>query len=179
MDEDQKLVCAILEGDMQAFESLVDKFQNLVFHIAGKVLKVQEDREDVCQEVFIKVFEGLEDFRFKARLSTWIARIAYFTAVDRAKILDRRKDFKIPESTVASERLFLQLEEKEQARLVQDWLKTMPQNYAVTLTLFHLEGFSCPEIAQIMGMSEGTVKSNLFRGRRELKELVEKSKLLQ
>ena len=74
---DQELVKRILDGNMVAFTLLVKRYQKLVMHLSGRIIQRQEDLEDVCQEVFLKVYQHLGKYRNESKLSTWIATIAY------------------------------------------------------------------------------------------------------
>ena len=82
---DAELVNQVLNGNENAFRFLVAKHQRLVMHVVGRIVQRQEDVEDVCQEVFIKVFRQLKRFRGDSRLSTWIATIAYNTGISHIR----------------------------------------------------------------------------------------------
>ena len=77
MIEDRALVSKVLNGDMNAFRLLIRQHERLVAHMVSKVVKSAEEREEVCQDVFLRVYEKLNEFNFQSRLSTWIATIAY------------------------------------------------------------------------------------------------------
>ena len=82
MVDDNQLVGSVLNGDMQAFKVLIDQNQRLVAHMVGRLIKNEEDREELCQDVFIKVHQKLSEFNFKSKLSTWIATIAYRLSIN-------------------------------------------------------------------------------------------------
>ena len=77
MTDDQALVARVASGDMQAFRLLIKQHERLVSHMIGRLIDNAEDREELCQDVFLKVHEKLSEFNFQSRLSTWIATIAY------------------------------------------------------------------------------------------------------
>src|SRR5258706_10726500 len=77
MTEDRALVSRIMEGDQQAFRLLIKQHERLVAHMVGRLIDGEEDREELCQDVFLKVFEKIGEFKFQSKLSTWIATIAY------------------------------------------------------------------------------------------------------
>ena len=125
------------------------------------------------------MFEKIGDFNFQARLSTWIATIAYRHAINHL----RKK--KIPVSDIPDEERFSshfistdnieeKLEDKDIDDIVLKLIGQLPVQYKTVLTLYHLDGKSYPEIGEITGMPEGTVKNYLFRARNLLKEKVKK-----
>src|SRR4051812_28786223 len=77
MTDDKALVSRVLSGDMTAFRALIKKHERLVSHMVGRLVKQEEDREELCQDVFMKVYDKLGEFAFQSQLSTWIATIAY------------------------------------------------------------------------------------------------------
>jgi len=174
MFNEKQVVTSILDGDMQAFEILVKQYEKLVFYVIHRLVKEQSAAEDICQEVFIKVHKSLFRFAFQSKLSTWIARIAYLTAINYLRKYNRERITDYPEdidhfhfTTETPEKL---LTKKETANYVEQLILQLPEKYRTIITLYHLNEFSCAEIEQITGMPEGTVKSYLFRARKLLKE---------
>lgn len=177
--EDSELIRQVLNGNANAFKFLVLKHQKLVMHIAGRVVRQQEDLEDICQEVFIKVFKQLKKFRNESRLSTWIATIAYNTSVTHYRKKTRqntepaddlsRITLSEPSPGISSGRF----EEEEVRQYLLMLIEELPLHYRTVLTLFHLEEFSYNEIGQITGMPEGTIKSYLSRARKLLKDKID------
>ncbi len=177
---DTELVQQILNGNNNAFRFLVSKHQRLVLHVVGRIIQRQEDVEDICQEVFIKVFRKLKRFRGESRLSTWIAAIAYNTSISHI-----RKELRKMESSYDETPSLMKdekdsglnqsgVEQQEIKKYLLEMIEQLPLHYRTVLTLFHLEEFSYREIEQITGMPEGTVKSYLSRARNLLKEKLEK-----
>lgn len=172
---DKALVSRALEGDVKAFELLVRQNQKLVAHMVGRIIDRQEEREDICQEVFMKVYQHLGEFNFQSRLSTWIATIAYRNAINHvrkhkprfynidneAESLERFHAIALPENDYSDKDA-----EEQLMKLVEE----LPVQYKSVLTLYHLEEKNYAEIAEITGMPEGTVKNYLFRARHLLKE---------
>ena len=85
MIEDKELIRQILAGDMRAYKLLIQQNERLVWHMVSRVLDVNEDREEVCQDVFIKVYDKLDSFTYQSKLSTWIGTIAYRIALNHLK----------------------------------------------------------------------------------------------
>jgi RNA polymerase sigma-70 factor (ECF subfamily) len=171
------LVKKTLAGTKKAFESIIEGHQRLVSHIVFRMIQNASDREDVCQDVFLKVYQNLRGFQFEAKLSTWIARIAYNTCLNylekkRVPLFD---DLTSEEKTIetvsdCSVRPDEIVEGREVFSLLQNEIEKMPVHYRTIVTLYHLDQMSYKEIGEMMELPEGTVKSYLFRARRLLKE---------
>jgi RNA polymerase sigma-70 factor (ECF subfamily) len=187
---EKKLIKQVLLGNQQAFKTLVQQYERLVLHIVTPLTGVTEDREDICQEVFIKVYKGLSSFKHDSLLSTWIGNIAYNTCLNflRKKKMILIEDILrtdadnehnqgehplafIRDSNEANnpER---RLEKKEALHAVADAINELPEMQKLTIILFHYDELSLQEIGQILNIPENTVKSYLFRGRNKLKELI-------
>lgn len=178
--EDSKLVQQVIGGNNNAFRFLVSKHQRLVLHVVGRIIQQQDQVEDVCQDVFIKVFKTMRSFRGDSKLSTWIARIAYNTAITHIRKQKRRNELSYSEqpSLLANEKDSglnqKVLEISEVRSYLLKLIETLPVHYRTVLTLYHLEEFSYKEIVEITGMPEGTIKSYLNRARTLLKGKIEK-----
>lgn len=179
MYSDKVIVSKILEGNQNAFTLLVKKHERLVYHIVNRIVLDNEATKDICQEVFIKVYLKLEDFKFDAKLSTWIATIAYRNAlnflkkekkVDISDLENEGNHGKIPRAPSPLEAL----EAKDMQRQVEKLIENLPVHYKTVLTLYHLNEFNYKEIYEITGWPEGTVKNYLFRARNLLKEMLKK-----
>ncbi|MCX6284945.1 MAG: sigma-70 family RNA polymerase sigma factor [Bacteroidetes bacterium] len=180
--DDVALVNALKAGNTNAFRFLVDKYRNLVWHMVLRMTNRREDAEDLCQEVFIRVFKQIDNFRGESKLSTWIGSIAYNACVDhmrksKKEVLssaDPIVAINLAQSDVSP--LLNNIDRITMTKLVHRIIEKMPLQYRTVITLFHLEEFTYREIEEITGMPEGTVKSYLSRGReiirRKLTELV-------
>jgi RNA polymerase sigma factor (sigma-70 family) len=176
MTDDQALVMEVLRGDTQAFLRLIKKYEKLVVHMVGRLVKHDGEREEICQDVFMRVYEKLAEFSFQSKLSTWIATIAYRYAINHL----RKKKLNFTElSEVQLTGTFIETENPETVFSEQDMndfvlglIDQLPPQYKTVLTLYHVEGMNYAEIGQITEMPEGTVKSYLFRARNLLKERV-------
>jgi RNA polymerase sigma factor (sigma-70 family) len=177
MFDEKEVVSRILRGDIRAFELLVKQYERLVFYIIHRLVKDGHAAEDICQEVFIKLHKSLERFAFQSKLSTWIARIAYLTAINYSRKYYREKTSEYPEDIenyhFTAETPEQLLTKKDTANYVEQLILQLPEKYRTVLTLFHLSEFSYIEIEEITGMPEGTVKNYLFRARKLLKEKLE------
>ena len=173
---DNELVKQVMNGNQGACRFLVLRYQKLVFHIVRRILVQTEDTEDVCQEVFMKVFSQIGSFRGGSRLSTWVATIACNSALSHLSKKRRGAGHftemeRLPELPVDNAGDFELVEVRNYLlRLIE----TLPVHYRTVLTLFYLEEFSYSEIGDITGMPPGTVKSYLSRAKFLMKCKLEK-----
>jgi len=179
MTDDQALVSRVTGGDMQAFRLLIKQHERLVSHMIGRLIDNAEDREELCQDVFLKVHEKLREFNFQSRLSTWIATIAYRHAVNhlrkkKIKVSDIPEGESFTSHFIADDNPEEQLADEHMDELVMKFVSLLPVQYKAVLTLYHLDGMNYQEIGAATGMPEGTVKNYLFRARALVKEKVMK-----
>jgi RNA polymerase sigma-70 factor (ECF subfamily) len=177
MTEDQQIIKRIIEGDMQAFKLLIKQNERLVSHMVAKVILIEEDREEICQDVFLKVYDKLGTFNYQSKLSTWIATIAYrmslnylqkkkiVVGTDDQELLQQQLDRLATSVTPESKMM-----DQDMKSYITGLVDHLPIQYRTVITLFHLEEMTYPEIAEITNMPTGTVKNYLFRGRKLLKE---------
>ena len=179
MIEDRDLVSRIMEGDKQAFRLLIKQNERLVAHMVGRLIDRDEDREELCQDVFLKVYEKIGEFNFQSKLSTWIATIAYRHGLNylRKKKIELRS---IPEEEsftahfISGDNPEETLADQEMEVLLMKLISQLPAQYKTVLTFYHVDGMKYDEIGEVTGMPEGTVKNYLFRARNLLKEKVKK-----
>lgn len=179
MVDHRVIVEAILAGDRERFRLLVNEFERLVSHIVFRMIPDAFDREDLCQEVFVKVYQNLAGFRFESKLSTWVAQVTYNTCLNTLSKkqltvddggADNGNDCRPEWSAGESARPDHLYESYDTAEVVRHEIDRLPTLPGTILVLFHLENMSLQQIAEVFGMPEGTVKSHLFRARRLLKE---------
>ena len=177
MTDDRAFVSRLKGGDGQALTLLIKQHERLVSHMVGRLIKQEEDREELCQDVFLKVFEKISEFNFQSRLSTWIATIAYRHAINHLR-KQKIEYADLPEEGGWTER-FVESENPESLLAdqdMEDWvlrlIDQLPVQYKTVLTLYHLDGMNYSEIGVVTEMPEGTVKNYLFRARNLLKEKV-------
>lgn len=172
---DSELITQILNGNMNAFTFLVNRYQKLVVHITGRLIQRHDELEDVCQEVFLKVYQNLGKYRNECKLSTWIATIAYNTSINYLRKFKKGDEVDPDDSAALRNLTDYKSDDFEKAdlhRYIREQIENLPVHYRTVLTLFHLEEFSYQEIEQITGMPEGTIKSYLFRAKALLKEKI-------
>jgi len=179
MKNEKYLIEQILRGNKAAFGLLVDKYQPLVAHIVFRMVTNSSEREDICQDIFLKVYQNLKKFRFESKLSTWIARIAYNTAIN---YLEKKKtefledlspnQFYLENYIDGQEQPLYIVETQNQKNLLHNEILKLPIKYRMVISLYHLDEMSYAEIGQILDMPVGTVKNYLFRARQILKNKI-------
>ena len=181
-ESDRRLVQSVLSGNTNAFGTIIKNTESLVAQIVFKLVENKEDRRDLAQDVYLKAFASLAGFRFQARLSTWIAQIAYNTCLSylqKKKLVlagdsdESEDDYSglaienDPETlSPDAENLFVK---KQQAGILQQEIERLPPLFKTLITLFHNEQLSYEEISIIMNLPSGTLRSYLFRARKMLR----------
>ena len=182
MDKEFDLVRKILDGDQRKFEQIIKIHERLVTHIVFRMVSDNVDREEICQEVFIKVYQNLSGFNFNAKLSTWIAKIAHNHCINylRKHKLDLLEDMSHPDDN--SEIQFTESlhtksispdtesEQKDRIEIIKKEIEKLPEKYKIILTLYHIDELSYKDIGDVVDMPEGTIKSYLFRARKMLRD---------
>ena len=160
-----------LAGDTEAFSVLVKRYQSLVFSLVRRMVRQLQDAEDVAQDVFVKAFSSLDNFRGEARFSTWICRIAYTTAVshNRRQRPDRA-GVEIQSDHDACTDDDENAPHEERLQQLQQSLAQLPPEEAILLSLYYQHNKTMDEIASITGLSVANVKVRLHRIRKKLFE---------
>ena len=177
MNNDADLVSQVLKGDRKAFQRLVQRHERLVWHMVSRISNRPTDSEDICQEVFLRVYQKLPTFRFQSKLSTWIATVAYRTAINYVQHEEKYSTEDLSQTALTActmPNAQKQLEKQALHTFVHEQIRELPVHYRTVLTLFHLEEMSISEIQDITGMPSGTVKNYLFRARKLLKNRLQK-----
>ncbi|MEM6842219.1 MAG: sigma-70 family RNA polymerase sigma factor [Bacteroidota bacterium] len=176
MTDDATLVNQVRKGNAVAFRQLVQLHERLVFHMVGRIVNQPDNCEDICQEVFMRVFQKIHLFNFQSKLSTWIATIAYRTAINYTRKEDKHQTDSLEYARAVPDHKLsplAQLERKASYTFIHEQIALLPVHYRTVLTLYHLEEMSLQEIQEITEMPLGTVKNYLFRARKLLKEKLE------
>ncbi|MBN2346752.1 MAG: sigma-70 family RNA polymerase sigma factor [Candidatus Aminicenantes bacterium] len=170
------LVARVQNGDRRAFREFIEKYRRLVAAIVFRMVRDAPDREELCQEVFLKIFSHIGRFQGGAAVSSWIGRIAANTCINhlRKKRLPLYDDLAAGGpglENVAGDgpdpgRLS---EEADLSASLQREIERLPPHHRLVLTLFHFSGMNYEEIGQTLKMPAGTVKSHLFRARTRLR----------
>lgn len=182
---DQDLVLLCLRGDERAARELVERFQRPVFSLVYRMVRDRELAEDLSQEVFVRTFHNLERYDRSYRFSSWLFKIAYNLTVDhlRRKNLPTISMHGSPDAVTAERQEATSLtiasseelpddllEAKELADHLEEAIDVLRPEYRTAILLRHVEGRAYEEIAEIMEIPLGTVKTYIFRARRELRD---------
>jgi RNA polymerase sigma-70 factor, ECF subfamily len=183
--EDQRLLSALQAGDEQAYEQLIQRFQTPVYNLAYRLLNDQADASDVLQEVFLKVFRNVGHFRGDSSLRTWLYRIAVNESHNRRRWLFRHRrgetgiEDAFDDSDVRDKPLMDTGEtpfdftmNREAQILLEEGLAAINPVFRAVLVLREIEEMSYEEIAGILEVSIGTVKSRIVRGREALRKYI-------
>ena len=175
--EDSDLVDKTLQGDMKAFGVLVDRYKHMVFTLACRLLRNREDAEEVAQDTFVKAFKALDTYAGDAKFSTWLYKIAYNHSLDHLKKKKRTVDTvsidqSKPTGLQVMNKVLEQLEQQDRSRLVKAAIDRLSEEDAAIITLFYFEDLSIREISEIVPLSLQTIKVRLYRGRKQLANLL-------
>lgn len=170
---DQHYINLVIEGDTNAFATLVDRYKNIVFSLSLKMLQNREEAEEAAQDTFIKVYKSLNRFKGDSKFSTWIYKITYNNCLDRLKLQKRKRTVvsinDVTELEVKSLMNVLDaIEENERKQMIRDCLNLLPPEDSFLLTLYYFNENSLKDISLIMGINENNAKIKLFRSRKKL-----------
>ena len=177
---DYKLIQAIGDGNREAFEQLVKRYQKSLFNFIYRYLGERSTAEELTQEVFLMVFLAAKRFevRASASVSTWIHRIAYHLSLNEIKRRQRflRISNRLEENMQASSELSSSdlMEVQDLKQTVTSGLRLLPENQRAALLLRVNEGLSYKEVSEVLGVSLSSVESLLFRARQTLRQHLEK-----
>lgn len=178
-DQERAVLQAVRDGDHQRFEKLVLAYQNRLFGTMLGLLGNRQDAEDVTQEAFVTAFRKLHAFEERSSFFTWLHRIAYNLAIDfRRKphtrhrqgqvSIDQRDDCMVTGETAPS----VLAEQHERSELIQQALLKLDESRRVVLVLRDLQDLDYEQIASILEIPIGTVRSRIHRARLDLKEII-------
>jgi RNA polymerase sigma-70 factor (ECF subfamily) len=180
--EDYRLISGLQAGEEKAYEQLIERFQTPVYNLAWRLLSDPSDASDVVQEVFLKIFRNIEHFRGDSTLRTWVYRIAVNESHNRRRWLFRHRrgetgieeNFDDNESREkplmdSGETPFDFTMNREAQILLEEGLAAINPVFRAALVLREIEDMSYDEIAEILEVSIGTVKSRIMRGREALR----------
>jgi RNA polymerase sigma-70 factor (ECF subfamily) len=173
------IVRKVLQGDVNAFEKLVTEYERAVYAIAQRMTGNAEDAADMTQETFIKAYNSLSSFRGDSKFSVWLYRIANNVCLDFLRSRSRRPTVSLSTEDDDGEETQLDIADESQSPellmergltrdAVRRGLDTLPPDYRQILLLREIQGLSYDEIAAVLEIEVGTVKSRIFRARKRL-----------
>jgi len=178
-EQEAAVISRILAGDVNAFEELVLAYEKNVYNLALRMTGNQEDAADMAQEAFIKAFNSLENFRGDSKFSVWLYRIVSNVCLDFLRKRNRRPTVSLSVEDDGGDDVQLDLPDESQSpdvilqqkmtrEAVRRGLELLPEEHRQILLLREIQGLSYDEIAQVLGLEAGTVKSRIFRARKKL-----------
>jgi len=181
-EQDGDLVAELREGSERAYASLVAAYERPIYNFVYRMLEDPADAPDVTQEVFLKVYRNIGDFRGECSLKTWMYRIAVHEASNLRRWFSRHRrwELSLDERSEGAKSLSDQLADPQESqyelalrherlRAVEAALAQVKEGFRMAVVMRDIEGLSYDEIAEILQVSLGTVKSRILRGREELK----------
>jgi len=174
---DEYYIEQTLKGNVNAYTFLVEKYKHMVFTLAIRIVKNREEAEEVAQDVFVKAFKNLKNFKGDSKFSTWIYKIAYYASLDELKRNKRQirseniDTFK--ERNVGNTDDSLKfLHDRDRKEIINDALFKLNEDERVIITLYYYEELAVKEISKIVDLSEDNIKIKLFRSRKKLAGLL-------
>jgi len=190
LDADAALVAASQQGDLSAFETLVEKYQKRMLNIAFRFLGDYDDASEVVQDAFVSAHRNLKGFRAEAKFSTWLTAITMNLSRNRLKKMKLHQSrvpvsLDAPIQTASGEMMpdppsgepsvLDRMEKRDVQAKVQDCIKALEADFREVLVLRDMQDFSYEEIGGMLKVAAGTVKSRLFRARESVKDCLKKS----
>jgi RNA polymerase sigma-70 factor (ECF subfamily) len=170
--EDQALIAAALQGHGDAFGELVTRYERAVYNLALRTLRDRTEAEDAAQEAFFKAYRALASFRPGAKFSTWIFTICYRACCDRLAKRKRLSPDELPDRADPSAGPEALAERHDETLRLRAAIDGLPEKYRAVITLYHLQGLQYEEIASVLNLPLGTVKTHLFRAKEQLRKVL-------
>jgi RNA polymerase sigma-70 factor (ECF subfamily) len=171
--EDIYYIEAVRKGDVAAFSFLVERYQNMVYSLALKLLKNAEDAEEMAQDTFIKAFQKLDTYEGKSKFSTWLYSITYNACI--SELRKRRIQFSSIEDQRFSDQdemkmynYFSETKKEDQEKYLNLALGKLPEDDQVLVTLYYYESQSMDEISMITGLTVSNIKVKIHRARKRM-----------
>lgn len=185
LPEEDELITGLCHGDDDAYEILIQRYQQPVYNLVCRLLNDPSDASDIVQEVFLKIFRNIRSFRHGSSLKTWIYRIAvneaynhrrWFSRHQRQEVafgLDDNAPAHVDSFADPSRSPFDEAAGRETRALVEAALEQLNPKFRAAVVLRDIEDLSYEEIAAVLEVSLGTVKSRILRGREALRRILE------
>jgi RNA polymerase sigma factor, sigma-70 family len=189
-DSEKNLLERAKAGDIGAFEQLVEGYQRKIFNIALRMLGNYDDAGDLSQEVLIRIYKSIKNFKEQSSFSTWIYRITTNVCLDEIRKRKNKKTISLDEDIKVDEGEMKRqiesdgptpediVEQEELKKLVNDAIGMLSQEHKMAIILRDMQGLSYEEISEVLKLPEGTVKSRINRARQALKNILDSKREL-
>lgn len=184
---EQKIIKQLKSGDYSNYDKIVDSYKNRVFGMAYKFTNDYDEAQDLAQEVFLKIYRQIKNFREESKLSTWIYRISVNTCLDWKKKKERIKSINfsnmvneenkdqtidIKDESMLPDEIILRDEDQKQ---IHKLIYELSDKYKSVLIMYHFNEMSYQDISKALNIPERTVETRLYRARRMLKDKISKA----
>jgi len=178
--QDIEVIRTVLLGNQQAYAVLVERYQNYVFTLVLRYVPNREEAEEAAQDVFIKAYRSLADFRGQCKFSTWLYTIVNTTCISRlrkkreqAVSVDNEQMHQLGDAMASTEKASTVTERKSQQQMMDIAIGKLPEVDAQIITLYYQHEQTLDEIGAILGLTSANVKVKLFRARQKLKDILQ------
>jgi len=175
--DDLYYIEAVRKGNVAAFSVLVERYQNLVYSLALKLLKKTEEAEEMAQDTFVKAYQKLDTYEGKSKFSTWLYSITYNACI--SELRKRRIQFSSLEDQRISDQdemrmhdYFSETKKEDQEKYLNLALEKLPEDDQVLVTLYYYENQSMDEISTITGLTVSNIKVKIHRARKKMYEIL-------
>ncbi len=178
--QEKEWILEAQKGDGEAFCALIGKYENQIYNIAYKFMQNSFDAQDAAQDAIIKMYGSIRKFSFQSAFSTWMYRVVANTCLD----LIRRRKPSVPMEEYTDAAVSRdgnpdeQAQNNELGRSIRAAVQELSEKYRTVLILKDMEGLKYEEVAEILSITPGTVKSRLFRAREKLRRILEENRIV-
>lgn len=176
INNDSELIRQFKNGDVRGFNEIVRKYQQQVYWVIRKIIQDHDETDDITQEVFIKVYSALKDFREESNLFTWLYRIATNYAINHTKKVKVRNTVSVEVVTEPIEsgdkRTDELMDEETRRKILEEAIETLPARQRAVFNMRYYDELPYAEISDILGKSEGGIKANYFHAVKKIGEYV-------
>lgn len=166
---DEHIIRRVLNGDIDIFEHIVNRYKSFIFNIGIRFFKNADDANDFVQEVFIRIYNNLKSYKGSAPFRFWLGRVAYNLAVNtvKSKKVDTEFNEDYQSDEISPEQSHIKNEVKE---MLLDAIQELPENHRICLDFYFFHGLSYSEINALTGFPVNTIKSYVFRAKQSLRD---------
>lgn len=171
--DDSTLIENTLKGDVKSFEKIVERYQQMVYTLAFRIIKNHQEAEEIAQDVFLKIYKSLSSFNQKSKLSTWVYKITFNSSIN--KLNSQKRTIETTQINGFAEQKFnntenasQRIEDEERHETIKTALSRLSETDSTIVSLYYYEEMSVKEIAEIVGLSKQNVKIKLHRSRKKL-----------